>query len=269
MGKWRVFALRAASSLIWGGWGFAFPFYFVQDCSKNRTSCVHYFTNKLTTLTWHCGEVALAKLGLTKSWNGLRSLVVNAIIAKAALIVFKVAQNEVSPPWWISLSRVILMDVNWISYFFFGWPLYKSNLEAGTWRTKGELFWTWVLFFSGFDFTRRCWITSDRMQKQLLSKETHQSGCIQNDLVLHKLFEDAIAVLRLAGGDDNSAVKKSYIIWDIALRFPWSCEAGTSKPIGEILALLVRCLKSARRGLTPPPPPFLLPSRIKTIVANR
>ena len=33
MRKWRVFALRAASSLIWGGWGFAVPFYFVQDCS--------------------------------------------------------------------------------------------------------------------------------------------------------------------------------------------------------------------------------------------
>ena len=32
MGKWRVFAHRAASSLIWGGWGFAVPFYFVQDC---------------------------------------------------------------------------------------------------------------------------------------------------------------------------------------------------------------------------------------------
>ena len=37
MGKWRVFALRVASSLIWGGggggvgWGFAVPFYFVQD----------------------------------------------------------------------------------------------------------------------------------------------------------------------------------------------------------------------------------------------
>ena len=34
MGKWRVFALRAPSSLIWGGWGFAVPFYFVQDCSN-------------------------------------------------------------------------------------------------------------------------------------------------------------------------------------------------------------------------------------------
>ena len=34
MGKWRVFALRAASSLTWGGWGFAVPFYFVQDCSS-------------------------------------------------------------------------------------------------------------------------------------------------------------------------------------------------------------------------------------------
>ena len=32
MGKWRVFALRGASSLIWGGWEFAVPFYFVQDC---------------------------------------------------------------------------------------------------------------------------------------------------------------------------------------------------------------------------------------------
>ena len=36
MGKWRVFALRAASSLIWGGWGFAVPFYFVQDCNLPR-----------------------------------------------------------------------------------------------------------------------------------------------------------------------------------------------------------------------------------------
>ena len=34
MGKWRVFALRAASSLILGGRGFAVPFYFVQDCSS-------------------------------------------------------------------------------------------------------------------------------------------------------------------------------------------------------------------------------------------
>ena len=36
MAKWRVFALRAPSSLIFGGgwgWGFAVPFYFVQDCS--------------------------------------------------------------------------------------------------------------------------------------------------------------------------------------------------------------------------------------------
>ena len=33
MGKWHVFALRAASSLIWGGWGFSVPFDFVQDCS--------------------------------------------------------------------------------------------------------------------------------------------------------------------------------------------------------------------------------------------
>ena len=32
MGKWRIFALRAPSSLIWGGWEFAVPFYFVQDC---------------------------------------------------------------------------------------------------------------------------------------------------------------------------------------------------------------------------------------------
>ena len=32
MRKWRVFGLRAASSLIWGGWGFPVPFYSVQDC---------------------------------------------------------------------------------------------------------------------------------------------------------------------------------------------------------------------------------------------
>ena len=32
MRKWRVFALRAASSFIWRGWRFAVPFYSVQDC---------------------------------------------------------------------------------------------------------------------------------------------------------------------------------------------------------------------------------------------
>ena len=36
MGKWRVFALRAPSSLIWGRWGFAVPFYFVQDWSMSK-----------------------------------------------------------------------------------------------------------------------------------------------------------------------------------------------------------------------------------------
>ena len=38
MGKWRVFGLRAVSSLIWGGWGFAVPFYFVQDCNLGQSS---------------------------------------------------------------------------------------------------------------------------------------------------------------------------------------------------------------------------------------
>ena len=46
-----------------------------------------------------------------------------------------------------------------------------------------------------------------RMQKELLSNEFNQSRCIQNDPVLPKLFEDAIAVLRLAGADDNSVGK--------------------------------------------------------------
>ena len=40
MGEWRVFALRAPSSLIWGGWGFAVPFYFVQDCSYSLVQVV-------------------------------------------------------------------------------------------------------------------------------------------------------------------------------------------------------------------------------------
>ena len=39
MGKWCVFALRAPSSLIWGGWGFAVPFYFVQDCKLPKLPC--------------------------------------------------------------------------------------------------------------------------------------------------------------------------------------------------------------------------------------
>ena len=36
MGKWRVLALRAASSSIWGGWGFVVPFYFVPDYNRGQ-----------------------------------------------------------------------------------------------------------------------------------------------------------------------------------------------------------------------------------------
>ena len=32
------FGFRAASSLIWGGWGFAVAFYFFQDCSLGLTT---------------------------------------------------------------------------------------------------------------------------------------------------------------------------------------------------------------------------------------
>ena len=34
------FGFCAASSLIWWGWGFAVPFYSVQDCSKSRTHTI-------------------------------------------------------------------------------------------------------------------------------------------------------------------------------------------------------------------------------------
>ena len=46
MEKWRLFALRAASSLIWGEWGFAIPFYFVQDCRSSETSFPHFYANR-------------------------------------------------------------------------------------------------------------------------------------------------------------------------------------------------------------------------------
>ena len=39
MGKWRVFALRAPSSLIWGDGGLLF--HFVQDCLKASTDITH------------------------------------------------------------------------------------------------------------------------------------------------------------------------------------------------------------------------------------
>ena len=53
MGKWRVFALRAASSLIWGGWGFAVPLYFVQDC---RSLIYLFKTNSICLNTCYCLE---------------------------------------------------------------------------------------------------------------------------------------------------------------------------------------------------------------------
>ena len=43
MGRWRVFTLRATSSLICGGWGFAVPFYFVQDCSNALFPLPYWF----------------------------------------------------------------------------------------------------------------------------------------------------------------------------------------------------------------------------------
>ena len=91
-------------------------------------------------------------------------------------------------------SRVILMDVNWSSYLSLVDRCTKATWkqEHGTWRTS-------LRSMANFRFFR--------MQKELLSNEFNQSGCIQNDPVLHKLFEDAIAVLRLAGADDNSVGK--------------------------------------------------------------
>ena len=58
MGKWRVFALHAPSSLIWGEWGFAVPFYFVQDCRWRNplwwgNPPVHKISHfNLITFTW-------------------------------------------------------------------------------------------------------------------------------------------------------------------------------------------------------------------------
>lgn len=87
-------------------------------------------------------------------------------------------------------------------------------MEAGTWRTKSVDCFELVSRSSVAVITREdvgSLQTSNfrffRMQKELLSNEFNQSGCIQNDPVLHKLFEDAIAVLRLAGADDNSVGK--------------------------------------------------------------
>ena len=46
-GKWRVFAIRAASSLIWGGWGFAVQFHFAQDCRYNECDNVTISRHKM------------------------------------------------------------------------------------------------------------------------------------------------------------------------------------------------------------------------------
>ena len=40
-GKMARFGFCAASSLLWGGWGFAVPFYSVQDCLRASTSVTH------------------------------------------------------------------------------------------------------------------------------------------------------------------------------------------------------------------------------------
>ena len=49
-GKWRVFAIRAASSLICGGWGFAVQFYFAQDCRYSECDNVTISRHKMILL---------------------------------------------------------------------------------------------------------------------------------------------------------------------------------------------------------------------------
>ena len=47
------FGFCAASSLLWGGWGFAVPFYPVEDCSYSvNWSIASSMTSKLEPVIW-------------------------------------------------------------------------------------------------------------------------------------------------------------------------------------------------------------------------
>ena len=91
MGKWRVFALRAASSLICGGWGFAVPFYFVQDWRPSAFIC---FT----------GTTSIAR----GTWINLLQMQINSVMKTDVL------QIGHKPNW--ALSLVFKKELGW------SWP---------------------------------------------------------------------------------------------------------------------------------------------------
>ena len=64
--QWSVFALRAVSSLIWGGGGLAVPFYSVQDCS--------FLSNSYITLGAQSCEVRSWEDAYNK-WSPIRALI--------------------------------------------------------------------------------------------------------------------------------------------------------------------------------------------------
>ena len=85
------FALRAASSLICGGWGFAVPFYFVQDWRPSAFIC---FT----------GTTSIAK----GTWINLLQMQINSVMKTDVL------QIGHKPNW--ALSLVFKKELGW------SWP---------------------------------------------------------------------------------------------------------------------------------------------------
>ena len=69
-GKMARFCPRAASSLIWGGWGFAVPFYFVQNCSYCGNLRPAWYCTSIHVVT--AVQTAYSPTSFTRPYHRLR-----------------------------------------------------------------------------------------------------------------------------------------------------------------------------------------------------
>ena len=124
MEKWRVFALCAASSLIWGGWGFAVPFYFVQNCSHFPTGCIYWSDFHSRWFVWFVSSICYALLLYisTEDINTAYRVFLNKRCLRAAFIW----------SWAGRLSRIFVISF-WLSTHF----CYRTIAEL-TQNTTGK-----------------------------------------------------------------------------------------------------------------------------------
>ena len=111
-GKMARFGFCAASSLIWGGWGFAVPFYSVQDCRSRSvyfaSSSIFFNINDIKRMSHHGISFAVS------SFHPLRILLSSYLIFPVHRLVPLTFHNEQFPARGLGLARTD--STKWLRY---------------------------------------------------------------------------------------------------------------------------------------------------------